>query len=203
MKLTSMQKMIIAIVAIVALAVLAVVLLIVPRFAELSALDVEAQSAQQSLQQAQALLGQLEQAKARASETQAELLKLGTEVPDSPQLPTLIIEMQDISNASGITLSRIGPQVPVAAAGKGFSEIVLDTTIQGTWADLLDYLRRLNKTTRLLRITDISITPVAAATETTATMQAEQKVNATVKMKAYVIGAQGASGPPPAPGSTQ
>src|SRR5660397_87662 len=41
MKLTSMQKMIIAIVAIVALAVLAVVLLIVPRFAELSALDVE------------------------------------------------------------------------------------------------------------------------------------------------------------------
>jgi Tfp pilus assembly protein PilO len=202
MKLTSMQKMTIAIVAIVALAVLAVVLLIVPRFAELAALDVEAQSAQQSLQQAQALLGQLEQAKARASETQAELLKLGTEVPDSPQLPTLIIEMQDISNASGITLSRIGPQLPVAAAGKGFSEIVLDTTIQGTWADLLDYLRRLNKTTRLLRITDIAITPIVqtTSTSTTATVtQAEQQVTATVKMKAYVIGGQGASGTPPAP----
>ena len=199
MKLTSMQKMIIAIVAIVALAVLAVVLLIAPRFAELSALDVEAQSAQQSLQQAQALLGQLEQAKARASETQAELLKLGTEVPDSPQLPTLIIEVQDISNASGINVTRIGPQLPVGAEGKGYSEIVLDTTLQGTWADLLDYLRRLNRTTRLLRVTDISIAPVIPATTTTTTVETEQKVIATVKMKAYVFGTQGAGGPPPAP----
>jgi len=199
MKLTSMQKMIIALVAIVAIAILAVVLLIVPRFTELADLETEAQAAQQSLQQAQALLAQLEQAKTRAADTQAELLKLGTEVPDSPQLPTLIIEVQDISNASGISLTRIGPQQPVVAAGTGYSEIVLDTTLQGTWADLLDYLRRLNRTTRLLRITDVSIVPVVASTVSTTTVETEQKVTATVKMKAYAIVAQSAGGPPPAP----
>lgn len=194
MKLTSMQKMILAIVAIVAVALLVVVLVILPLFTQMGTLDAEMTAALQQKQQAQALLAQLEQAKLRASQTQAELLRVGTQMPDSPQLPTLIIELQDMANQSGVYYTTFAPGQPTPVPAKNLTEIPLNVVTQTTWADLLDYTRRLNKSTRLIRVTNITITPIAS-TATTETADQAQQLTVTLSMRAYVIGLNGQVAP--------
>jgi type IV pilus assembly protein PilO len=192
MKLTSMQKMIAAIVVLALVAILAVVFVIMPQFAMLTQLNADEAAAQASVQQANAELAQLESAKARAAQTQAELLKISTELPESPQLPTLIIELQDIANASGVDVTRFGPSQPAPVAGGQYTEVPLSVTASARWDDLLDYLRRINGATRLLRVTSLQIAPPSASGGSTATVtQDNQILGLTLSMKAYVIGNNG------------
>jgi Tfp pilus assembly protein PilO len=213
MKLTSTQKIIIASVAIAVAAIIVVVLLIVPMFGTMAQLEADRRTAEQQKQQAQSLLGQLEQAKGRAASTQAELLRIGTQLPDSPQLPTLIIELQDMANQSGVMLGTLSPGQPAPVAAKNVTEILvtMDNT-NATWADLLDFMRRLNKSTRLLRVTDISIsrrtTASGGSAETTVviTQKPPNVLVVALRLKAYVIGSNGQfapSGAAPAAGAKQ
>jgi type IV pilus assembly protein PilO len=186
MKLTSMQKML-AVSALMAVIVIAgVVLLIVPKFGEMSALDAELQSANDQIAQTKGLLAQLEQAKATASVTQAELLALGNQFPDKPELPALVIELQDVSNDSGIRFESIGPGAPTPSAGGQYSEMLISARVTGTWPDVLDYLRRLNRMTRAVRVTDVAITPIASLS---ATSTEAPDVGASITMRAYVMNA--------------
>lgn len=195
MKLTSAQKMIAALVGIALLAILVIVLLVMPQFAVMASLDSEAEAARQQQQQARATLAQLEAAKQNAAATQAELLQIGTMMPEAPQQASLIIELGDIANLSGVTLTRIVPAQPAAIGGAGYSELSIETATDSSWADLLDYMRRVNSTTRLLRVTDVSVAPMS--TESTAVV--ETRLNTVLKMKAFVYSGGASGGTPPAP----
>jgi type IV pilus assembly protein PilO len=196
MKLTSMQKML-AVIALIAVAVIAaVLLLIVPKFGELGKLDSDLQAAKDQVAQTQALVAQLEQARSTAAMTQAELLALGNQMPENPELPSLLIELQDASNAAGVRFDRVSPGEPVSVAGVGYTEIPLTVEISGRWADLLDYMRRINTMTRAIRVSDVALTPVAASTSTTEVVEPEVKGGLT--MRAYVMSAPSAQVAPPA-----
>jgi Tfp pilus assembly protein PilO len=191
MKLTSLQKLIGAVVLIAIVAIVAVVVLILPQFSVMADLDAQKAAAQISVDQAKSVLAQLQAAKSQAALTDAALLKAGTMVPDSPQLPTLIIEMQDIANSAGVTVTHFGPSVPAATTGAQYTEIPLSLTVNAHWDDLLDYLRRINDSTRLLRVSTIAITPPAATSTTETVTEENQLLGVTLSMKAYVIGNNG------------
>ncbi|MDO8915436.1 MAG: type 4a pilus biogenesis protein PilO [Coriobacteriia bacterium] len=186
MKLTSMQKML-AVIALMAVVVIAgVALLIVPKFGEMSTLEAELQAANDQIAQTKGLLAQLEQAKANASVTQAELLAIGNQFPEKPELPALVIELQDVSNAAGIRFDNITPSMPAPTAGGQYSEVLITTSVTGAWPDVLDYLRRLNRMTRAIRVTDVAMTPLASVS-TTSTEAPD--IGASVSMRAYVMNA--------------
>lgn len=189
MKLTSIQKMIASAVLIVIAAVMVVAFVIVPQFARVAELEQQRAAAESRRQQAQAVLNQLEEAKKRAAFTDASLLKIGTQMPDSPQMPTLIMELQDIANAAGVDVTRLSPTQPTPVAGGQFTEISMALNATAKWDDLLDYLRRLNKSTRLLRVTSIALTP-PASDEGTKTVK-NPPLGLSLTLKAYVIGANG------------
>lgn len=202
MKLTSMQKMIAAIVLIAAAAIAAVVLLIVPQFRRLSELDAERIAAEELVSQTQTRIAQLRDLAANASVTQAELLRLATEFPDNPELPSLIIELQDAANDAGITFNQFSPGQPTAPAGAEYTEIPITASVQGTWSDVLDYLRRLNTMSRAIRVSDVSMSPIAPPATTTSTRDEDTKVLLALTMRAYVMGVNGvppAATAPPAP----
>jgi len=186
MKLTSMQKMLAAIALMVIVAVAVVLMLIVPKFSELSALDAEMQAANDQVAQTKALLAQLEQAKAGASLTQAELIALANQFPEKPELPALVIELQDVSNSSGLRFERIGPSVPALSPSGQYSEIALNARVTGEWADIVDYLRRVNRMTRAIRVTDVSIAPKGSVSPTSTEAP---DVTADISMRAYVMNA--------------
>lgn len=203
MKLTSAQKMLAVIALIVVGAIAVVALLILPKLGELSAMDAELQAAQDQVQQTQTLLAQLQQAKANASVTQAELLRLANQFPDNPELPSLIIELQDVANASGVRFSSITPNEPPAPTpGMAFNEVPLALVLEGKWVDVLDYMRRVNKLTRAIRVTDVALTPPSSQTET---IPVEPTIRCELQMRAYVIiaSASASAAPAPAPAPSQ
>jgi type IV pilus assembly protein PilO len=190
MKITSLQKMIIAMAAVVVVAALVIAFVIMPQFSELTSLQEQKIAAGARTQQANAVLQRLQGAKARAAVTQAELLKIGTQMPDSPQLPSLIMELQDIANAAGVKVTSIAPGLPVLSPNGKYTEITLSTQVTAEWADLLDYLKRLDNSTRLLRVTNLTLTPPSAAAATTGT-PVPTALTVSMSLKAYVIGNNG------------
>lgn len=205
MKLTSMQKMLAVIALLVVVAIAVVALLIVPKFTELAELDAQQTAAEQELQATVAQLQRLQEAKANAAVTQSELLRLANEFPENPELPSLIIELQDTANASGLTFMRISPAEPVAPAGAQYTELPITVNVQGYWADIVDYMRRLNQMTRAIRMTDVALSPMqtAAAAGGGAATEDENgpKLNLDLTMRAYVMGVNG-NPPGSAPAAT-
>lgn len=187
MGLTSTQRMIAVIAVLAVAAVLFVVLAILPQFQRVDELNAELLDAQSAVQQAQTQLVQLRQAKARAASTESQMLQLSTEVPDSPQLPTLIIELQDIAAASGVDVVSMSPAQPAPAPSGQYTEIPLNLTVAAGWDDLLDYLRRIDKSTRLLRVSSVNVTPQTQATSSTTTPE----LTVAIQLKAYEIGSNG------------
>ncbi len=189
MKLTSLQKMIIVGALIVVAAALVVAFVIMPMFTTLADLQTQRTAAEARTTAATDVLNTLRAAKGRAAVTEAELLQIGTQMPDSPQLPSLIIELQDIANASGVKVTSMAPGQPTPAGGGQYTEISMSTQVTAEWDDLLDYLKRLDHSTRLLRVSNLTVNPPAsAATTSTAASTALQ---VTMTMKAYVIGTNG------------
>lgn len=184
MKLTFKQKLIAAILAIVVTTALVVAFLIVPQFSQISVLNSQQKEIELKIQTDKNTLAQLEELKNGAATTESKLLQIGTEMPDSPQLPTLIIEMQDIANKSGVTITTFTPAQPVADVGGQYNRIAMSVQIVARWDDLLDYLRRINKMTRLLRITNITANPTQSA-ETTASIGEEKTLTVSLGIDAY------------------
>ncbi len=185
MKLTSMQKMLAVVAAMVLGVVIVVALLILPKAGELSQLEADRQAAEQEVAQTRALLAQLQQAKSGAAVTQAALLRIANEFPESPDLPSLIIELQDVSNASGVRFNRVTPGEPVAPAGSQYMEVPMKIALVGGWSDILDYLRRLNRMTRAVRVTSINLIPVTEGVSPTSTVAPDLTAN--LDLKAYVM----------------
>lgn len=185
MRLTSMQKMLGVVVIIAVVIVGAIGLLVVPEFAQLSQLAADREAAEQQVQQTETLLGQLRQAKTESAATQQALLQISNAFPETVDLPSVIIELQDVKVASGLDdWPSVKPGVMVTAPGNSYSEMPMTVNVTGEWSDVLDYLRRLNKMTRAIRVTDVSLAPV---TNNNVATSGPPELSADIDMRAYVM----------------
>lgn len=157
MKLTATHKLIISILVVVVLAIAAILLLIVPQVSRLSSLGAEIDQATADYEAASLVLERRQEAKARAASTETELLRLSNELPEAPELPALIIDLQNTANVSGLDFARIQPGAPAASEEEVWMTVPVDMTLQGTWSDYIDYLQRLRKVVRQVRIVDFQI----------------------------------------------
>ena len=196
MKLTSTQKIILIAVALVAIAAAIFFLAIVPQFSRLGTLDAQIVQAEQDIQSAQTLLEQRQQIKSRSAETETRLLSLSNELPESPELPAVIIELQDAVNASGLDFVAITPQLPEVR--EGYSAIKLEMRVTGGWPDYVDLLQRLRKVKRQIRITGISVGRDDSASESTSTVEPETIVNGQISLEVYTMASAAEAAPPAA-----
>ena len=116
MKIGPREQIIITVVAVVVVVVAIGAFLVWPQIQKLGALDDDITAARADVASAQALLQTREQSKARASDTDAKWLRLANLVPDQPDLPSLIVELQDAAFASGVQLLGVTPSNPVGTA---------------------------------------------------------------------------------------
>lgn len=190
MKLSSRDQMIVAGVVIALVAVAVVMLAIWPQFQALSKLDQDMQKAQSDVDAAKTLLASRQEAKAQAAETQANLTHLDNEIPDAPELPALIIELQDTANDSGVVWDKLAPSKPPATSPDGYLTMGLTFGVDGQWDDVCDYLRRLSELERGVRILTVDVTPLAdTSTETTSSgaPPAVHKVHAQLSIQVYSL----------------
>lgn len=187
-RLTAQVQMYIAI-AVVAVIALAVVFLgIMPQFQEAATVGEQILTEQSNLSAAQALLARRQSAKAQSAANEVELMRIANQIPDSPQLPSVIIEMQDVANASGVDLQSISPgDLSIAMDADGqpqeFSVVPVSLVVRGQWVELIDYVGRIAKLERGVRLVDSSYSYVEA------TEVEPAFVEASVNLEVYVMGA--------------
>ena len=186
-RLSASVQLIIGIVLIVVLAAVVVMLAIVPQFTQAAEVDTRIQAAETDLVTAQALLARRQSAKAQSAANEVELMRIANRMPDSPQLPSLIIELQDIANASGLDLPRIvvGDVVEAEAAEDGtpagYSTLEVTVGLTGSWADLVEFNHRLHKLDRGVRVIMTMFTYVPETDDEPA------YVDASVSMRVYMM----------------
>lgn len=194
-RLSAQNQMYIGIGLIVVLALLAVFLLIVPVFQEASTLSAQIAGERGNLSAAEALLARRQSAKAQAASNEVELMRIANQLPDSPQLPAVIIEIQDVANAAGLSLESISPQdmvEPPSEGGAGtaaYMRVPITLQLRGDWPDYIDFLHRVARLDRGVRITSVTLTGVPG-TEATATEAAvDDYVDGNIEIEVYVMAA--------------
>ncbi|RJQ54412.1 MAG: hypothetical protein C4521_06150 [Actinobacteria bacterium] len=155
MKLSPRDELIVEIVAIVLIAVALSMLLVRPQLSKLGELEAQRREEEQSIRNAQAELALLEAAKGEALQIQADLIKVGNRVPDSPQLPSLVVQIQDLANEAGISFVEIKPG-ELEPAGQ-YTIMPLDLSLSGQFFDVVDFLYRLEHLSREVRVKSIDL----------------------------------------------
>jgi Tfp pilus assembly protein PilO len=71
----------------------------------------------------------------------ADLFELAKAMPDRDDMPGIILELNSVAEAAGVTFKAIAPQNPVAQ--EGYRSIPISLTFVGNYYDLTDFLFRL------------------------------------------------------------
>ena len=154
-----------------------------PKQSEEASLKREIAATQTQLAAARAKAGQKPQA-IRST----ELFQLSQAMPDAPDMPGLLLQLNDLANAAGITLTSISPLSPQQEAG--YQAIPIRLVFEGDYYRLTDLLYRmrtlvsvrsgsLETAGRLFSVDTISFGPGAAGFPS---------VKATIEVSAFSYG---------------
>jgi len=204
-KLTPRNKLIlVSVVAGIVVALLFVVL-VLPQFAKLSESQKQIEEAEKQAQAASALLDQRREVKNAASVTDATLIQLNNAVPENPELPSLIIELQDVAYSTGVSLRAVVPGTPIQNEGEDYFTIPIDLETWGTWSDSLDFLQQIGGIQRQTRTVEFEALPLeeTAANDAGIDLPPYYQVKITTKLEAYVIAPSTESTTEPAPAPVQ
>ncbi|MHB1016470.1 MAG: type 4a pilus biogenesis protein PilO [Coriobacteriia bacterium] len=191
--LSARNQLIIAIALIVIATAAFVFLAIVPKFQEASALDAQIVTEQTNLANAQALVARRQSAKAQSAANEVELMRIANQVPDSPQLPTMIIELQDVATAAGVEMPQIGigqiSPVPSTTGGSEYAALDFNLSFKGQWSEVIDFCRRLGKMNRGVRLTSANFSYVPAVKATEVEPAKPSAVQGTASIRVYMMSA--------------
>jgi len=111
---------------------------------------------QAQLEEVQQQVNELEEVRSKSPEIERQLLELSKRVPTQPQIPTLVVQIEEIADASGVTQLSVDPEPPTAPAGGGDYQVVPVTMqFDGTYDQMQDFLLRTRNLTRLVTVTDL------------------------------------------------
>jgi type IV pilus assembly protein PilO len=112
---------------------------------------------QAQLEQVQQQVNELEQVRRNSPEIERQLLELSKRIPTQPQIPTLVVQVEEIADASRVTQLEIEPGEVAAPAGGGDYQVVPVTMqFNGTYDQMQDFLLRTRNLARLVTVTDVS-----------------------------------------------
>ncbi|MDP8946512.1 MAG: type 4a pilus biogenesis protein PilO [Actinomycetota bacterium] len=102
-------------------------------------------------------VAQLEAIRREAPEIQRQLLELSKRIPTQPEIPTLVVQIEEIADASGVTELRIEPGTPGPPPGGGdFSVVPVTMFFDGTYEEMQDFLLRTRNLARLVTVRSVT-----------------------------------------------
>jgi type IV pilus assembly protein PilO len=135
----------------------------------LQRLDEQAQareSKQAQLEQVQQQVNELEEVRRQSPDIERQLLELSKRIPAQPQIPTFVVQVQEIADASGVTQLSVDPEPSTSPEGGGEYRVVPVTMrFNGTYDAMQDFLLRTRNLARLVTVTNVDYS--RAGNETT------------------------------------
>lgn len=145
-----------AVLALVGVAMLGKSMLLAPRLAARAEAREQVEAARQEEAVLQANLAQLRTLAADPA-TGAEAARLGKLIPPDADLAGFIRTMDGVAAASKVDWSSLVPAPPVPGAAGGPATIGLTISVNGTFFQILDYLKRLETLERLVVIDAVDL----------------------------------------------
>lgn len=146
------------------LIVLGYMIVVGPLLGRLSDRAEERDAKEAQLSQLMAEVQDLERVRNNSGELGERILELNKRVPEEPEVPTFVVQVQEIAEASGVTQVRIEPGTPGAPAQGGpYSIVPITMTFEGTYEDLRDFLLRANELARLVTVNSVAYEPIAVS----------------------------------------
>lgn len=130
-------------VALVVIVAMAWFFLITPLRASMAETNSAITAESTKLAAAQAKLAQAEVTRAEGQKNQARLLELAKMVPDSSQVPSLLVQIQDLADQSGIKFKSVSPGDPKES--DGFQIVPLTLEFSGSYFNLKDFAYRVEQ----------------------------------------------------------
>src|SRR5215210_8062919 len=112
---------------------------------------------QAQLDQVQQEVNELEAVRRNSPEIERQLLELSKRIPTQPQIPTFVVQVQEIAGASGVTQLLVEPGDAAPPAGGGDYQVIPVTMqFNGTYDEMQDFLLRMRNLARLVTVTDVT-----------------------------------------------
>lgn len=157
-------------------------------------------------QQLEQTAAQLENIRRNSDDIERQILELSKRIPEQAEIPTLVVQIEEVAQAADVTQLTIEPGDPQAPTGGGdFSRIPITMSFEGTYEQLQDFLLRVRNLARLVTINEVNYEPVEARRggETTVSRDVEDLLTVEIVAEVYVQpaagGDTGGAAPPPAP----
>jgi type IV pilus assembly protein PilO len=176
-------------------------LLLSPLLGTLDARAQERSTKESELASLQQEVDQLEAAKRNAPETERQLLELAKRVPAHPEIPTLVVQIEDVADASGVSQLSIEPGTPGPPPGGGnYSVVPVTMSFEGTYEQMQDFLLRTRNLARLVTVNSVTycrvvplgtgegtceIEEVPTAGETTTLPEIEEQLQVEIAAEVY------------------
>ena len=127
-------------------------------------------------------VAQLEGVRRNAPELERQLLEYSKRIPEEPEIPTLVVQIEEIARASGVTQLSIVPGSPGSPPGGGnYSVLPITMTFEGTYEELQEFTRRVDNLVRLVTINDVTYCRVPILdTEHSCLIEADEAAETTV-----------------------
>lgn len=155
---------------------------------------------QTQLALAKTALQQAEATRAEGKRNQARLLELAKMMPPTEELPSLLLQIQDLADQTGIDFISINPGSPSQPEGSDYMVLPLDLQFTGTFFDLSDFAYRAEQMVagpgRLLAIKSLSLTKASGEEGSAGQGSVSPKLSVSVAMQAFMM-AEPAPAPPP------
>ncbi|BBL78921.1 hypothetical protein RxyAA322_07750 [Rubrobacter xylanophilus] len=106
----------------------------------------------------------LEDVRRNAPELERQLLELSRRIPERPEIPTFIVQVEEVARASGVTQLSVEPGTPGAPeTGGPYSVVPVTMTFEGTYEEMQDFLLRMQNLVRLVTVNEVSYEPAEGA----------------------------------------
>ena len=138
--MSRMLRLIIGGVVLLVIVVLAWFLLLNPIRSDIASVETSIEDERTSLAAAQAQLAQADAAREEGAANRGRLLELAKMVPDAEQIPSLLLQIQDLADKSGIEFIAITPGDPIQSGD--YDVVPLELEFTGTYFDLSDFVYR-------------------------------------------------------------
>src|SRR3954465_10996395 len=100
---------------------------------------------------------ELDNVRRNGPDIERQILELSKRIPEQDEIPTLVVQIEEVARQAGVTQFSIEPGSPEAPPGGGdFSRIPTTMTFQGRYEQMQDFLLRLRNLARLVTVNEVT-----------------------------------------------